>query len=330
MNRPREIHTGALCLALLAAAFCFWSAAGNDLGLCVTGGCALYQDATVAGVSLWWVGSGVFLLLGLLALLGAAGLGRALSALALLADTALLLLMALTAPCSNCLVVAVFFALLYRSFRKTALSRARTSQGGRSLLLAAWLVLFLVNLGAVGRSQAGVWAMTDNEDAAVRVFFSPSCPSCRDAVAALSGHVDVAFCPLAENDADVQTTARMLRLLDDGTSMIDALLKARAESPQATASLHPDMLLLRFRMLRNKAHVLSTGSQTVPFLEYRGLPSMLAQKNREREERRAAPPAQPPAPAPGQPPAQPPEHEDAHLPVEPLTAGQCGGANPCP
>mgnify|MGYP000972099112 FL=1 len=127
MNRPREIHTGALCLALLAAAFCFWSAAGNDLGLCVTGGCALYQDATVAGVSLWWVGSGVFLLLGLLALLGAAGLGRALSALALLADTALLLLMALTAPCSNCLVVAVFFALLYRSFRKTALSRARTS-----------------------------------------------------------------------------------------------------------------------------------------------------------------------------------------------------------
>ena len=58
MNRSHEIVTGALCLALLGAAFCAWSALGNEVNLCVTAGCSLYQDTTLAGISLWWLGAG--------------------------------------------------------------------------------------------------------------------------------------------------------------------------------------------------------------------------------------------------------------------------------
>ena len=70
MKRSREILTGSLCVTLLAAAFCVWSAFGNDVNFCVTAGCSLYQDFTVGGVSLWWLGTGSFALLALLALLG--------------------------------------------------------------------------------------------------------------------------------------------------------------------------------------------------------------------------------------------------------------------
>ena len=71
MKQSREILTGSLCVTLLAAAFCVWSAFGNDVNFCVTAGCSLYQDFTVGGVSLWWLGTGTFALLALLALLGA-------------------------------------------------------------------------------------------------------------------------------------------------------------------------------------------------------------------------------------------------------------------
>ena len=137
MKRSREILTGSLCVTLLAAAFCVWSAFGNDVNFCVTAGCSLYQDFTVGGVSLWWLGTGTFALLALLALLGAAAAGRLLAGLALLGDICLLLLMALTAPCVSCLVVAVFFALSYLGFRQAepAQARGRDSHGRRSVLL---------------------------------------------------------------------------------------------------------------------------------------------------------------------------------------------------
>ncbi len=111
MNRSHEIVTGALCLALLGAAFCAWSALGNEVNLCVTAGCSLYQDTALAGISLWWLGAGAFAVLSFLALLGLAHWGRILAALTLAGDVALLLVMALTAPCVSCLIVAIFFAL---------------------------------------------------------------------------------------------------------------------------------------------------------------------------------------------------------------------------
>ena len=56
MNRPRQTLPGLLCLAVLASAFWIWSALGNEVNICVTSGCVLFQDTSVAGVSLWWFG----------------------------------------------------------------------------------------------------------------------------------------------------------------------------------------------------------------------------------------------------------------------------------
>lgn len=336
MNRSHEIVTGALLLALLAAAFCVWSALGNEVNLCVTAGCSLYQDSTVAGISLWWIGAGVFAVLCFLALLGAAHWGRTLAALALLGDVGLLLVMALTAPCISCLVVAVFFVLTYMSFRQAATARNRSGKAGRSLLVLVWGLLFIINLGAVARSQATVWPITDNHDSAtVRMFFSPSCSSCREGVAILSGHVDVAFYPLAENDTDVYRVAQMIRLLDQGDSMAEAMTRSQdATAPGGLGSWSPDMIWLRFRMLRNKAHVFVSGAQTVPFFEYHGLPSMLVKQGKNTGPRGSGSNAAPTGgfsgmPGTGQWQGQPGGTNDA-LPLEPQIAGQCGGPAPCP
>lgn len=332
MFRARPVLTHPLLMALLGLAFCVWSAFGNDINFCITAGCTLYQDVTVAGVSMWWIGAGVFGFLGTLALAGAAGIGRFCAALALLGDICLLALLAATAPCLLCLIVAIFFALTYRAFRRTGqtpagLGRPATNSG-TSMLLVVWTVLFIVNAGAVVRSESGVWPLLgDEEDAAVHLYFSPSCPSCREAVEALSGRVDVAFYPLAESEIDVHKVRAMEDLLDTGLSMADALADVQniAEPEGLWGKIRPEQWFLRLRLLRNKAHVFGSGSNKVPFVEYRGLPASLAKVATPRK-------AQPEAtPKPKLEPVLPGAPLDDKLPVElaPLTNGHCPGNKPC-
>ena len=146
MRKP-QLLMGPLALALLGMAFCLWSAFGNDINFCVTAGCSLYQDFSIGGVSLWWLGMTAFAGLFLLALVGASAWGVVFSALALTGDIALLLLMVFTAPCISCLVVAVFFALSFCAFRRAYADEERRGPQRHSLLLLIWMALFLVNVG---------------------------------------------------------------------------------------------------------------------------------------------------------------------------------------
>ena len=187
-------------------------------------------------------------------------------------------------------------------------------------------MLFVVNAGQVVRMQGEVWSIRENSDqATVRMFFSPSCSACREGIGILSGSVDVAFCPVAENDADVARVERMLLLLKEGKPLKEAVAACQnVEEPGLWAFLHPGQWGLRLRLQRNRAHIFNAGSRTVPFFEYHGLPAMLKKQ------------AQPPAPARAQEPviefspAGGQTFPDAVLPLEPQVAGQCGGPAPCP
>lgn len=324
MTKSHAILAGPLALACIAIAFCIWSALGNDVNICVTTGCMLYQDFAIAKISLWWLGAAAFACLGACALLGQAAIGRWLAALFLIGDVLLLLLMAFTAPCVSCLTVALFFALSYALFRRRCLAGQRQNQTGSrrrfSILLAVWLVLFIVNAGQVARSQIGVWPILDESgDASTRMFFSPSCRYCIEGVNALSGNINVAFYPLAETEADIAKVDRMMAFLDDGLGLAEAMGRSQqTEFENFWQALSPHMLLLRFRMLRNKAHLFAQGAQGVPFFERKGLPSALITK---REKKPAAPAAVP---------VSPPAGGDYRMPPELLDSGQCGGKVPCP
>ena len=270
MKQAYGISGGALAAALLGMLFCIWTALGNEVAFCVTAGCSLYQDLVIGGLSMWWIGTAAFGVLACLALLGAVPAGHFLAGLTLLGDIFLLLLMALTSPCVSCLVVACFFALTYWLFRR-ALHRDDRRPQERSLLLCAWLVLFVVNAGQVVRMQGEVWSISENSDqATVRMFFSPSCSACREGIGILSGSVDVAFCPVAENDADVARVERMLLLLEEGKTLKEAVAACQNVEEPAPAAQPGPYFQCRFpygtvfRVSRPAGHAQKTGPASGP------------------------------------------------------------------
>lgn len=324
MTKSHAVLAGPLVIGLLAVAFCIWSALGNDVNICVTTGCTLYEDFSIGGVSLWWIGTVAFSILCVCALIGQVELGRFLAGLFLLGDVGLLLLMALTAPCVSCLVIALFFALCYFYFRRKAREPKPPNGVSRhvSVLLCAWLCLFIVNIGLVARSQLDVWPILEESgDGNLRMFFSPSCKYCIDGVNQLSGNINVGFYPVADQEADVARIDKMLSLLNDGLSMAEALGRSRDASFNGFWDAYgPDALVLRFRLLRNKAHLFGQGAQGVPFFERKGLPpSMMTNAKKDAS-----------TPLPSPPVATHPMGTDPGLPAELQDTGICGAGKPCP
>ncbi|MEG2172594.1 MAG: hypothetical protein RRY29_04975 [Desulfovibrionaceae bacterium] len=306
-----------LFMALLGVAFCAWSASGNALNVCVTSGCSLFQDSTVGGISMWWVGVAGFALLALLSLSGRPLLGLWGAGFALVLDGALLTLMLLTAPCVGCLVVGLLFALTYAAFRH-AVPR-RDTHMPRSNLLVVWTVLCIINVAGIARAELRTWPVYGGNDSATHMYFSPSCSACREGIIALAGKANVAFFPVNEDDNDVMTIALMTKALAGGATMQSALTSALAvERPTREFKMYSlEMLWLRFRLLCNKAHVFAAGGQ-LPYFEFRGLPAALVKDSGVGKSRPSSTGALP--------------SQDYALPIDTGVAGSCGGPNavPCP
>ncbi len=157
------------------------------------------------------------------------------------------------------------------------------------------------------------------------MFFSPSCRYCVEGIDNLSGNVYMAFYPVEDSDTDIYRIARMKELLDKGLNISEALRQsADFTVPGYFSFLRPDLLLLRFRLLINKAHVYSAGSQGVPFFEYLGLPPEIKKKIQNNSDHNKNPGSDNLS-----------LNKDAEsglrdpdLPIE--IGGQCGGVVPCP
>ncbi|WP_035063939.1 hypothetical protein [Nitratidesulfovibrio termitidis] len=273
-NRSASLWGGFL-LATLGAAFCAWAAIAPSESLCVSTGCSLYRNLTIWGLPLWWYGTGAFSLLALFCIFGKQGAARGFVWLMLAADTALLALMALTAPCAACLVVA---ALIAGAFVAIPGEPRRDRQLRISILLLVWGGLFFANGTALATERMGAWNLQGPDSAPVTLYFSPSCPACRQAIAALAGAAPdtVAYRPVAENDDDILSIEQMRRAVEQGASVADALRTA-VDAP--TASPGPAMSLfeqvrLRWKLLRNKARVLSSGADRLPVMLMAGMPRL--------------------------------------------------------
>ncbi len=304
-NTPRGFMPLAFLFSLLGAGFTSWSAWGNAIDLCFTAGCTIYQDTTIAGISVWWLGTAGFALLALMAIIGRPRPALFVSGLALFCDCLLLLLLAFTAPCVACLIAGVFFALSYAAFRGAALKGQSSS---RSKLLLLWFFLLVGNLLSVANSEMGTWPMKAVKDPAINFYFSPTCPACREGITALSGRSDVALYPVPRNESDVPLIHAMSEAFRRGATPAEALKRALEAPPPSGWELWSfGMLRLRFALFRNKAHALNAGGGALPFVEYLGLPPGLSGQ----AGRKPAPPA------------------DAKLPVH-TEPGICVEGTACP
>lgn len=323
-------------LALAGILFSLWNILGDASALCVTEGCSLFKEYTLAGVSLWWAGVAGFSLLLLIAIPGLTTAGVVCAGLGVALDCLLLIVMLFTAPCFNCLIIGLLLALVFVAYRTAARrDRRRRDEVSVSPLLAVWTLLFVANAGGLVHGSLGPWALAgpaDGAPAAVRVYFSPSCAACvslaRSYDEARSGAA--AWYPVAENERDLVIIADMKRRLDgedreDGAATLAATLAAALDAalaappirPPASELARPGVLLMQFRLWRNAAHVLAAGSGRLPFVEFHGVPAALL-----------APTPAVPEPAPAATPAVP-------VPAAPSlpfldVAGFCdGGDEPC-
>lgn len=307
---PRR-RTTPLTLPLLGSiagmVFSIWAARSTAPIECVTSGCTLFNDFTIAGVSLWWIGSGAFLLLAICAIFGRRSLGLVLAGLCLLGDIGLLTLMAFTAQCTNCLVVATLMAATFWAFRSAAADPHK--QGSRSWLLFVWTLLFFSNLIGVANERMTPWIIHGKVDAPIRLYFSPSCPACRDAIIAFTpSEESVAFLPVAESPEDLNAIAVMQYQLAEGNSFFLSFRRATEASPRPVVVLsNSERLKLEFKLLRNKVRVIAAGSDKLPLIQMQGMPQL-------------------------------PKHITGHtsnaaVPLAPLQLDSCSGAptaSPCP
>lgn len=284
-------------LALVGILFSLWNLMGDASALCVTEGCSLFRDFSLAGVSMWWLGVAGFSVLLLAAIPGFSGAGMALAGLGLALDCLLLAIMLATAPCFSCLIVGLLLALVFVSFRWTVRQEQhRRGPASLSPLLAVWTLLFVVDAGCIVRDAVGPWMLTvtpaqsvqttqagpveEPQAVAVQIYFSPSCSACLTLVRAYDAGRSgaAAWYPVAENARDLLIIDDMRRRMDEGAPLgkaVEAALAAAPEKASSAALVRPGMLWLQFRLWRNSAHVLNAGSPRLPFVEFHGLPAGL-------------------------------------------------------
>ncbi len=270
-------------LSIVGILFALWNIWGDASVLCITEGCSLFQGFSIGGVSLWWIGLVGFSFLLFPAVLGSASVGMFMAGAGLLLDIGLLLIMLFTAPCFNCMIIALILALTYLSFRYAA-NEGRRRPRGFSWLLGLWGLLLLLNLGGMAQGLSSLWAVDQPAEgqADVHVYFSPSCPACRELVRSMPEKQSAAWYPVAENDADLLIIADLAARRDKGVPFKKAFEEALAAAPELVRPgdvLRLSVLRLQISLWRNRAHVLEAGSPRLPFVEYWGVPAQLTSQN---------------------------------------------------
>ena len=285
-----------LFFALLGLAWCGYVAFPTTTPLpCSTSGCALFRDTKFAGLSLWWVGGAYFFLLAVICLRGNRHLARMLAGLALFLDALLLVIMFLTAPCFDCLVVAVFIGMCYYTLRPSAHPDGWFTGGenSRSLLLPIWFGLLLGNAVLAANEQLPQYNLGNPQARELSVYFSPSCPACREALTSLGRNASLY--PVEESEADRDSIIKLGALLKAGVPMKDALSRCLDDNEPVPALPFYESLLIQMQLLRNKAALMRQGFRALPLIQVNGMPG--GPPNTPLERSSLTPREQAPAPA---------------------------------
>lgn len=300
-----------VCMAFIGAAYCviqvlptlasLTGAASPAMEIpCPGSGCNLFQDFTVYGISLWWAGVAYFALMVLLCLKRVHGFAMFTATTALIADAFLIIIMLFTASCVACLGAAVIMGILFLALRRHVTARMMIAPGP-SFIFLAWAGLFLAAAASAATELAEPWDIAGSGNQERRIYFSPSCPACRDAITVFAGNA--AFIPVAEKDGDYAAIRVMHEEIAKGKTMVEALHASDSAKGEPFSFA---TVVFRLKLLRNKAEVLKLGFDKLPLIMINGMPQDL----RPQPARRNAP--------------------SAALPPELSAIDSCGGNTPEP
>jgi hypothetical protein len=258
---------------------------------------------------------------------------RLLAMSALAADTVLMFIMFLTATCFDCLVAAAFIGLIYYSLRGEP-DGWFLMPSGPSLLLPVWFGLFIGN-GILAADEMLPRHVLGNGNAEVSIFFSPSCPACREALVSF-GSV-AALYPVEEKPEDAERIIKFGAFLHDGLPVVEALERSMDPDTAVPEASMFKRVLLSVQLLRNKTALLRQGFRALPLIRINGMPGFGATPLEKRGGRSGSDGRLEarPHPAPGRE-TTPPPGQDERLQPDFLqdtdNFGKCGGeaTEPCP
>lgn len=237
---------------------CLGSALGLTRALCLTEGCKLYQGYAFLGLSLHVWGAATFgtgLIL-LLCPLGQLSAYRHYLHVCIWAEILLLAWQVTYLPCSECLLVGLIWGLL-------ALVEMRDR-----VSVKVWSVVFLVALVLMGKDLLHPWPVYGDKAAAVKVYFSPSCPGCKIEINKLlaGGEADlgrVAFLPVALKSGDYARVEAFQNVLRQTLDLNQAFQACWSETVHVPAEWE-EWLTVRLGLLRNRMVLARMGVNKIP------------------------------------------------------------------
>ncbi len=270
----RRTHISGTFIALLGLILALYGAVLQAEALCITNGCTLFSDVTIMGISPWWLAVAAFGIIALLCMGGRTQAALWCSTLLLLGDMLFLGIMAFSLPCVPCLLVACIILFLYRSLTDPQ----DRSPWVRTVPTFFWLAIFSPSLVNAGTELAGGWRIHGEQQAQLQVYFSPSCPACKETVLALSqsNPAHVAYYPVAEEHTDLIRLRIMQDELAAGRTLYAAFRTAISDTtPLDTPLSMTGYLSLQWKVLQNKSRLARMGITRIPALITSGKPAGL-------------------------------------------------------
>ncbi len=256
-----KINWTTLIIAALGVIFCVLSAFRVTDVLCVTQGCTLYQDIILWGISFYWFGALAFFILLSIEISPYRYYLNRTAAVFVLLDIPFLFIQVLLWPCAHCLIVALFFGLIfYASLDK--------NQKWMNWLLGVWLLLFSVNVISVAKESLSPWPVYGDRSAQIQLYFSPSCPSCHSMLDALLAKGEmtsrIALYPIVKSASDIPKIMALEKRLKEGMPIQEALLQYQKDENSTDSDLN--YYRVKFQTFRNLVSMSRYGATSVPFL----------------------------------------------------------------
>lgn len=258
-------------VAFSATAFCLFSFWGIGDVFCLNTGCHIYKGYKIFGVSFYLVGAFYFGALCVLALFSCSGVMLSFfTASGLLVNLFFLLYQIFFWPCTSCLMVAGILGLF-------AFSLFRRGKGRK--LLYFWLLFFTAaGLGAI-RDGVQPWSVFGKEKAEIEIFFSASCPACKQLLKGVLANPEVfeetRLYPVIKEEGELEKMFHLKKNLEEGMNPEKAFEFFWKEQPQAKLSLK-DKLALKFFCIKNKMILAKMGQSGIPVVVAKRIPSLIS------------------------------------------------------
>lgn len=272
-------------LSVLAATVGIFFCTLNALGIetfCVTSGCAITADFSIFGISLYFFGAAAFGGFIAVRLLGTRKWTLMYALAFLVADIIFLAAMSFMAPCLSCLIVAaLIFLLAVLSLLDVRKDSLPTTTKAIHYSLVAWMIFASPNTLNVASELLGPSPIHGTAKAPIKIFFSPTCPACKDMVVEVmeSSPDNVALYPVGKDQVDMEKICALSCKYEESENIQLALDACWSGDCQKEMSIL-EQTALSIKLWRNKIHLAKMGKDSVPVMITQMIPETRQEKTK--------------------------------------------------